>query len=241
MPLSPAQRHRLRVLTEKEERRAAAESEFGATRGEAFELNMAQLYEFKKRLKDVQSTEGKAVLKRSMLPELDPYINTVLATDGGQPNEVLMTALVWNIDAGNYLRAIELADYALRHNLPLPDQYKRNLPTLLQDEISEAILLGTLKGDDAMQVAGTVLQMTEQLDSHDQAKAKLYKAGAYALLGRTSQPSEYHKTVPIAVAQQALPLLRRAMELFAGIGVKKDIERLESRINGKKPDAPQAS
>ena len=90
----------MRVLAAKEEQRVAAESEFGATRGEAFELNMAQLYEFKKRLKDVQSTQEKARLKRTMLPELDPYINTVIATDAGQPNEVLITALIWNIDAG---------------------------------------------------------------------------------------------------------------------------------------------
>lgn len=225
----------MRVLAAKEETRAAAKSEFGATRGEAYELNMAQLYEFKNRLKDVQSTEGKAALKRTMLPELDPYIDTVLATDGGKPNEVLMTALVWNIDAGQYSRAVELASYALRHKLPLPDQYKRNLPTLLQDEISEAILLGNLVGDEAMQVAGTVLQMTEQLDSHDQAKAKLYKAGAYALLGRTSKTTVDYKTVKVATAKQALPLMQRAMELFAGIGVKKDIERLEQRIRGNKP------
>lgn len=231
----------MRVLAAKEEQRVAAESEFGATRGEAFELNMAQLYEFKKRLKDVQSTQEKARLKRTMLPELDPYIDTVLANGTGKPNEVLMTALVWNIDAGSYARALQIAGYALQHQLPLPDQYKRNLPTLLQDEISEAILQGSLKGDEAMQVAGTVLQMTEQLDSHDQAKAKLYKAGAYALLGRDSKTTVDYKTVPIAVAKQALPLLQRAMTLFAAIGVKKDIERLEQRIRGHKPDATQDS
>ena len=231
----------MRVLAAKEEQRVTAESEFGATRGEAFELNMAQLYEFKKRLKDVQSTQEKARIKRTMLPELDPYIDTVLANGTGKPNEVLMTALVWNIDAGSYARALQIAKYALQHQLPLPDQYKRNLPTLLQDEISEAILQGSLKGDEAMQVAGTVLQMTEQLDSHDQAKAKLYKAGAYALLGRDSKTTVDYKTVPIAVAEQALPLLQRAMVLFTAIGVKKDIERLEQRIRGKKPDAPQVS
>ena len=231
----------MRVLAAREEQRAAAENEFGGTRGEAYELNMAQLYEFRKRLSDVKSTEGKAKLKLAMLPEFDPYIETVLATDGGKPNEVLMTVMIWNIDAGKYARAIEQAAYALRHGLTLPDQYKRNLPTLLQDEVAEAILNGVLSGDEAMQVAGTVLQMTEQMDSHDQAKAKLYKAGAYALLGRNNKTTVDYKTVPIAVAEQALPLLQRAMTLFAAIGVKKDIERLEQRIRGHKPDATQDS
>lgn len=230
----------MRVLAEKEELRAAAASEFGATRGEAFEQNMAQLYEFKKRLKDLQSTEAKAKLKVTMLPELDPYIDTVIATDAGQPNEVLITALIWNIDAGQYARALELATYALRHKLPLPDQYKRNLPTLLQDEVSEAIFNGSLVGEEAVQVAGQVLTLTNALDTHDQAKAKLYKAGAYALLGRNNQNKVDYKTVPVEVCAQALPTLQRAMQLFAGIGVKKDIERLEQRIRGHKPEAPSA-
>lgn len=220
----------MRVLAAKAAAQAAAESEFGETRGEAFEMNMAQLYEFKKRLKAVQSTEGKATLKASMLPELEPYINAVLTADAGTQDEVVMTAMIWNIDAGNFARAVQIAEYALRHELKLPDPYKRNLATTLQDEISDAVLNGDLKGDEAMLVAGQILQLTDALDSHDQAKAKLYKAGGYALLGKTSRNNADLKQCPIEACAKALPLLQRAMELHAGIGVKKDIERLEQRL-----------
>ena len=237
MNQSPAQRHRLRVLAAKQAQQAAADAH-GETVGTAYELQQAQLYEFRKRLKDVKSVEGKVKLKRAMLPDMDGYIDAVLAADPGTQDVVLMTALVWNIDAGDYPRALQLAEYALRHGLSLPDEYQRNLPTTLQDEIADAVLSGALAGDDAMNIAGRVLQLTDELDSHDQAKAKLYKAGGYALLGKTARNGADLKQCTVDNCAKALPLLQRAMELHAGIGVKKDIERLEQRLkaSGLAPD-----
>jgi hypothetical protein len=220
----------MRVLAEKEAKAASAANAFGETQGTAYELQLAQLYEFKKRLKDVQSMEGKARMKAAMLPEMAPYLDGVLAADAGTQDEVLMTALVWSIDAGEYRRALQLAEYAVRHDLKMPDQYQRTLATALQDEFADAVLTGALAGDEAMDIAGQVLQLTDALDSHDQAKAKLYKAGGYALLGKTTTNGADLKAVKLEACQKALPLLRQAMALHAGIGVKKDIERLEQRL-----------
>jgi hypothetical protein len=94
----------------------------------------------------------------------------VLAADAGTQDEVLMTALIWSIDAGEYRRALQLAEYAVRHNLRMPDQYQRTLATALQDEFADAVLTGALVGDEAMAIAGQVLQLTFELDSHDQAR-----------------------------------------------------------------------
>lgn len=220
----------LRVMAEQQAAQAAASNPHGETQGTAYELQLAQLYEFKKRLRDVQSMEGKARMKATMLPELAPYLDGVLAADAGTQDEVLMTALVWSIDAGEYRRALQLAEYAVRHDLKMPDQYQRNLATALQDEFADAVLTGALVGDEAMDIAGRVLQLTDALDSHDQAKAKLYKAGGYALLGKTTTNGADLKAVQLEACQKALPLLRQAMALHPGIGVKKDIERLEQRL-----------
>lgn len=220
----------LRVMAEQQAAQAAASNPHGETQGTAYELQLAQLYEFKKRLRDVQSMEGKARMKATMLPELAPYLDGVLAADAGTQDEVLMTALVWSIDAGEYRRALQLAEYAVRHDLKMPDQYQRNLATALQDEFADAVLTGALVGDEAMDIAGRVLQLTDSLDSHDQAKAKLYKAGGYALLGKTTTNGADLKAVQLEACQKALPLLRQAMALHPGIGVKKDIERLEQRL-----------
>lgn len=219
-----------RVLAEQQAAQASASNPHGETTGSAFELQMAQLYEFKKRLKDMQSMKDKAKMKATMLPEMAPYLDGVLAADAGTQDEVLMTALIWSIDAGEYRRALQLAEYAVRHNLRMPDQYQRTLATALQDEFADAVLTGALVGDEAMAIAGQVLQLTFELDSHDQAKAKLYKAGGYALLGKTTTNGVDLKAVELEACQKALPLLRQAMNLHAGIGVKKDIERLEQRL-----------
>lgn len=220
----------LRVMAEQQAAQAAASNPHGETQGTAYELQLAQLYEFKKRLRDVQSMEGKARMKATMLPEMAPYLDGVLAADAGTQDEVLVTALVWSIDAGEYLRALQLAEYAVRHDLKMPDQYQRTLATALQDEFADAVLSGALVGDEAMDIAGRVLQLTDALDSHDQAKAKLYKAGGYALLGKTTTNGADLKAVKLDACQKALPLLRQAMALHPGIGVKKDIERLEQRL-----------
>lgn len=230
MRKTPAQQHMLRVMAEQQAAQAAASNPHGETQGTAYELQLAQLYEFKKRLKDIQSIKDKARMKAAMLPEMAPYLDGVLAADAGTQDEVLMTALIWSIDAGEYRRALQLAEYALRHNLKMPDQYQRSLATALQDEFADAVLTGALVGDEAMTIAGQVLQLTNELDSHDQAKAKLYKAGGYALLGKTKTNGVDFKKVKLDACEKALPLLRQAMSLFEGIGVKKDIERLEQRL-----------
>lgn len=230
MRKTPAQQHMMRALAEQQAAQASASNPHGETTGSAFELQMAQLYEFKKRLKDVQSMAGKAQLKAKLLPDMDDYLNGVMASDAGTQDEVLMTALIWSIDAGLYRRALELAEYAVRHELKMPDQYQRTLATALQDEFADAVLTGALVGDEAMTIAGQVLQLTNELDSHDQARAKLYKAGGYALLGKTTTNGADLKAVKLDDCQKALPLLRQAMNLHAGIGVKKDIERLEQRL-----------
>ncbi|MFS4552096.1 phage terminase small subunit [Comamonas resistens] len=230
MRKTPAQQHMLRVMAEQQAAQAAASNPHGETQGTAYELQLAQLYEFKKRLRDVQSMEGKARMKATMLPEMAPYLDGVLAADAGTQDEVLVTALVWSIDAGEYRRALQLAEYAVRHDLKMPDQYQRTMATALQDEFADAVLSGALVGDEAMDIAGRVLQLTDALDSHDQAKAKLYKAGGYALLGKTTTNGADLKAVKLDACQKALPLLRQAMALHPGIGVKKDIERLEQRL-----------
>ena len=55
-------------------------------------------------------------------------LDGVLQADAGAQDPVLVEVLVWQIDVGNWPRVLELADYALRHQLKMPDQYNRDLP-----------------------------------------------------------------------------------------------------------------
>lgn len=156
MPKTPAQRHMARVLAQKEAERAAAADPFGGATGSQHQLMLAQLHAHSRLLKDIQSTEKKVEAKRKLLPEYLEYLDGVLAADAGMQDLVVTTLMVWMLDVGEWMPALDVAAYCLRHNLALPDRFNRNLPTLLLDETSEAAIKGQLCGVDALVVLAKV-------------------------------------------------------------------------------------
>ena len=82
----------------------------------------------------------------------------------------------------------------------------------------------------ATRVLAQVDQLTAEKDAPDQARAKLYKAIGYALIGKTPTNEPDFTTLDETKARLAMEKLQRAHELFAQVGVKKDMERLERRI-----------
>lgn len=233
MRQTPAQRHRMHHLALQQAALAEASNVHGQTVGTAYELQLAQLHQHRLALKDMHSVERKIEAKRAMLPDYDTYLDGVLEARPGTQDDVLATVLVWHIDAGNYERAMQLADYAMASGIKPPDQYNRNLPTIVQDEIAEAILAGKKQGPAAILLAAQAIALTEAADTPDQAKSKLYKAAGWAVLGKTGTHDVDMKTRPLKTCKEALPLLQRAMELDPRAGVKKDIERLDRRLAGK--------
>ncbi|MBY0463445.1 MAG: terminase [Burkholderiales bacterium] len=230
MRQTPAQRHRIHHLALQQAAHAQAIHDHGQAVGTAYELQLAQLHQHRLHLKGIQSIEKKIEAKSAMLPEYDAYIDGVLQAKSGLQDDVIATVLIWHIDAGNYPRALQLARYALDSGIKPPDHYNRDLPTIIQDEVAEAILSGKLTGADAVQIAAQAMALTETADTPDQAKSKLHKAAGWAILGKTGGHDVDMKTRTLKACREAMPLLKRAMELDTRAGVKKDIERLERRL-----------
>ncbi len=205
-------------------------SEHGAEmQGSDYELICSKLIQDQQRLKAIQSVQGKIEVKRQILPDYQAWVDAALAANKGAQDRVLTTVMVWHIDAGNYLQALAIAQHCLAHHLSLPDQYQRTLPTLLLDEIPGAYLSGQASNDDAMAVLNQVETLTQEYDAPDQARAKLYKALGYAVIGKVSSDFD-PETLSLSQAEQALAYLNKAVGLFSNIGVKKDIERIERHI-----------
>ncbi|MFJ3046974.1 phage terminase small subunit [Herbaspirillum chlorophenolicum] len=228
--LSPAARHRERMLG----KLAASAGEPGsATVGTAYELMLAQLHEHRRTLHGIQSIERKIEAKATMLPVYQAWIDGVLSAGKGAQDEVLVNALVWHIDVGDYERALQIAGYAVAHDFTLPDRYNRTLPTLLQDDFAGAALGGKLKEqpERAADLLQQVLAMTGKADTPDQARAKVHKALGLALLELVNKVDAENITSDSAdYATAALHNLVRAGELHQAAGVKKEIERLERRL-----------
>lgn len=222
---SPAQRHRTRVLASKA---SAADGAASAVVGGIFGQMMAKLTQDRRRLHDIQSVERKIALKRELVPEYRDYLDGVLNGDTGQPDEVLATLMMWQFDIGDFGRGLMLADYVMRHGLPLPERLKRNTATLLLDEVAGAIAGGAVpKHDEAMQLLQDVARLVDGQDAPDQARAKLHLA-----IGKTlaEQAGDEPRGPALEMARAAVAQLRRAVDLHSGVGCKKLIEQLERKI-----------
>lgn len=235
MAMSPVMRAKLRSQARQV---AAADPHGGPASTDAHQLVLAQLVEHRRRLKDIQSVERKIEAKRAFLPVYDPWIDGTLAGGTGGQDPIVTTVLVWHIDAGNYERALQIARYAVRHQLDLPDQYERSLAVALIDEFGGAALSGKMSSAQAREILPQVARLTDDHDAPDQARAKLHKAFGYALLDKTGPADVDVDKVNLEDARDALTHLTRALELWDQVGVKKDIERLARRLkNAGEPPA----
>ncbi|MFJ7315618.1 phage terminase small subunit [Pseudomonas sp. NPDC098747] len=233
MALSLAQRHQRRALAAKQ---AAIASPLTSMQGAtAYELQLAQLLQDRLRLKQVQSTQGKAELKAQLLPAYLPYVQGVLQAGQGAQDEVLTTIMVWRIDAGDFAGALDIAAYVLQHKMLMPDRFERTTGCLIAEEIAEAAL-------KAQKAGGTfnidVLLYTEQVtakeDMPDQARAKLHLAIGKAYAAKVSD--ENPAGMDIGWLEGAKAHLTKAIDLHSNCGGKKDLERVERLL--KKYTAP---
>ncbi|WP_323113135.1 phage terminase small subunit [Klebsiella variicola] len=214
--LTPAQRHFQRVMAE----RHGNTDEQSDTARTAHEQIMHRLRMDQGALKRVQSDQAKAAMKRQLLPHYEGWIEGTLDGNSGRQDEVIVTLMVWAIDAGDYALAARIGRYVVTHGLLMPDRFNRTAATVLVDEICDPILV-QVKADDAIDVTpylavlDEVADFTSGSDMPDVVRAKLCKARAFALRNGTTEEQT-----------TALELLRQALTLDAGAGVKKEIDRL---------------
>lgn len=228
--LTLAQRHQLRARAEMEAAATpAADSMAGAT---TYELQLMQLKQDQHRLKQMQSIDARNLLKPTLLPAYDPYINGVLAAGKGAADEVITTIMLWHFDIASFARGLEIAAYVLTHNLNMPDRFSRTTATLVAEEIANAALTN-YKQDKPFEcgVLKSAFQLTEDKDMPDEVRAKLHFAMALA-----ANPAE---TSTLEELEQAATLMREAIRLHDRVGAKKDLERVERWIK-KHADNAQA-
>lgn len=243
MALTPAQLHRQKVLAELATKaaQAAGGDPHGAPQGSEYELMLAALSEHRRKLADIQSVEKKEAYKVVAVKEFDGWVDGVMASEHpAAADEVFATMLAWNSDAGNYARAVDMAELAIKHSMDMPDQFKRTPAAFIVDEISNAALSGKISNrDEAIELIGRVGGITGDCDMADQIKAKLCKAAGYVLVGRTATTALNTERLDPKDAANALYALRRALKLNNASGVKKDIERLERYLKRVAPELLQ--
>ncbi|MCC8379558.1 phage terminase small subunit [Xenorhabdus sp. PB30.3] len=218
--LTPAQEHWQRTMAARR-----GDEQMSSATLTAYEQILHRLRIDQTRLSGLQGTERKIAYKGEVIAAYDSWIDGVLKADTGQADEVLTHIMIWQIDIGHYERALTLAEYVIRHNLPLPDRYHRTVGPLLVDEICDKALTIFAAGNEAIApISLTILEwlfvLVEPLDMPNQVRAKLLKTLAYTLRKSSQQADK----------ERALSLMQQALLLFANIGVKKDIETLTREL-----------
>ena len=215
---SPARKHYEQVTAAKA---AGAATPGQQQAGEQDELHAAALYDATRTLKSIKSIQAKIEKKRELLPDFMPYVEGVLSEGNGAKDDVLMTMMVWCIDVGDFDKALAIGAYDVKHNIDTPDRYARDTVSILAEEIAEGVKSALAKEDaDADALANVMARaaaIVDGHDMHDEIKAKLHKTYGYAL--RAAEDAE-----------GALDQLKAALALDERIGVKQDIQRLESQL-----------
>ncbi|WP_224798161.1 phage terminase small subunit [Idiomarina abyssalis] len=213
--MTPAEKHRQRILASKRTSDDVDASRKGANE---YELMLMQLAEHKRSLKQAQSIERKKAMKSEIVSEYDAYIDGVLDAKSGQQDDVLMTLLIWHIDAGNYDRALDIAEYAVSHDLQTPDQYERTIGCLIVEEIADAALASdndeTPFNHDVLE---RTAELTAELDMFDQVRAKFYRAIA-----------ESHERY--GNEKEAIDFYERALKLHDRVGCKQALNALKKKV-----------
>lgn len=220
--LTPAQQHWQRVMAA---RRGESDDGLSIADLTAYENMLHRLRADQSQLSHIQGNDRKAKYKLAALPNYHGWIDGVLASQPGMADEVFTTVMIWQIDVGHYAVALQMAEYALKHSLPLPDNYNRTLASVLIDEICDWTLtvMASGKEDEPKASLDVLLELERITEPHDMPNAvrsKLYKT-----LGQTLKTAEATE-----LQAQALDYLQRAILTDKDAGVKKDIEFLQRAL-----------
>ncbi|ENE3074471.1 terminase endonuclease subunit [Escherichia coli] len=215
---SPAQRHMMRVSASQ----AAQREQAPLRHATAYEQMLVKLADDRRTLKNIRSNERKAEKKRELLPFYAPWVAGVLADGRGAQDDIVMTVMLWRLDAGDIAGALEIAPYALKYGLT--SDHRRTTPYMLVEEVALAAHRLRDAGDSVdLSWLQTTIDLTDGADVPDMVRARLHK-----VTGLTLRDA--------GMNAEALAQFQRAMQLDRNAGVRKEIERLERALKPK-PEA----
>lgn len=218
---SPAQRHMMRVSASQ----AAQRDQAPLRHATAYEQMLVKLADDRRTLKNIRSNERKAEKKRELLPFYAPWVAGVLADGRGAQDDIVMTVMLWRLDAGDIAGALEIAPYALKYGITT--DHRRTTPYMLVEEVALAALRLRDAGESVdFSLLQATIDLTDGADVPDMVRARLHKVTGLTLRD-AGQNAE------------ALAQFQRAMQLDRNVGVRKEIERLERALKPKVEAAPR--
>lgn len=237
--MNAIRKHREKVLAELAAHNSAANGEETLEGHNAYDLMLAKLSTDKTMLKGLKSLKLRGVKKQSMCPEYDAYVDGIIAADETVQDDVLVTMLAWNVDAGNFSRALAIGAHAIKHGLSMPSNYNRTPAAVLAEQIAEAAIKSHEDSNQPsvdFELLKELEALTEPVDMEDQIKSKLMKSLglAHEKLALTDENVGTYEH-----QREAVGYFKTALSLDPKAGVKKRMEALGRTL--KKADEAEAS
>ncbi|WP_419174413.1 phage terminase small subunit [Desulfosediminicola sp.] len=127
-----------------------------------------------KSLKLIQSVKEKErVKKENLVPKYMPFADSLIAA--AQTHPILGILLVWLFDIKDIPNAVRVALFCIEHAIPMPEWFKRDLPTFLCDVILEWAEAEVEAGRSVEPYFSQVYELTKELDMPDQVRAKIFR------------------------------------------------------------------
>jgi len=168
-------------------------------------------------LKAIQSRTAKIAAKRDWIDQYTPYVEGVLSADAGGQDEVVVTMMVWRLDIEDWPRALEIAAYALRHELVMPERFSRDLATTVLEEIADAALARPAPDPALAEPLDAALELVADHDMPDEVRAKAHRA--LGLIAADTDPA------------RALDHFESALAYDPKVGVKVQLTRLRKALS----------
>lgn len=127
-----AREEQKQALVEKKPDAAAA----SATDYSKFELLKMSLEQDVRASKDVPRGKARDEMRdTTLLPRYLPHAEAYMASEEEYANPVLVWVMIWLLDAGRIEQALPLAMLAINQGQVMPNDFKRELPVWVADEI----------------------------------------------------------------------------------------------------------
>ncbi|RSD30725.1 phage terminase small subunit [Vibrio pectenicida] len=232
--VSPLARQRKQML-EKQANQSASEMISGADT-ESLHIKLIDFEEDRKYLKQLNAIEDKVKHKREVLvPKYKPYVEAYLAKGEVFENPIFTNMVIWLFDVNDMETAIDWCLKAIELDLPTPDNFRRDWPTVCADAVLEWAEKESSRGHSIEPYFRKVFEKVEkEWRLHEEVHAKWYRfAGLYLIRNEEGQPQ------PTAIGcletlEKALVLLQHAHDKYDKVGVKTKIGQIEQRIRAIK-------
>lgn len=180
-----------------------------------------------KRLKAIKSHEGKAELKRQLISDYQPFVDSYMNSGYTVENQVITEYMVWLFDIGEVHTALAVGVFVIDQGLPMPERFKGNVETFITDSILVWANAEIEQGHSIEPYFDTVLGnlLDESWDIPNALKAKVYKLHA-------QQVSEEQPEI-------AVNFYTQAEALYPKIGVSTAKKKLEKLLESQAAESSE--